>query len=151
MCNVTHKLVVIGQADVMRLLIRKCRMPPTACWSTNKIWLGWDHDCLSEKGVTHSLLSIGQDVMRLQFRHLYNVTHMLLVMVQDVRLCFMKNCNVTHTLVGILGWEDCLAEGHKMPPTCCWPWDKMWWDCISDIYPISLTCCWSWKPSDETP
>ena len=52
-----HKLVVIGQADVMRLPIRK-------------MW-----------NVTYSLLAIGQDAMRLQFRHLCNVTHTLLVMI----------------------------------------------------------------------
>ena len=61
MCNVTHRLLVIGK-DVMRLSVTKCDLQPVGqrkrCDET-----AFHKMC----NVTHKLLVIGKDVMRLPF------------------------------------------------------------------------------------
>ena len=53
--------------------------------------------------VTHFLAVMGQDVIKLHFRKMCNVTHKLLIIGQhasvrftQMRLPFIKMCNVTH-------------------------------------------------------
>ena len=66
MCNITHRLLVIGN-NVMRLTLTKCE-------------------------ITHSLSVIGKDVIRLPLNHkMYSVTHKLAVIGKDImRLPFTK-------------------------------------------------------------
>ena len=81
-----HSLAVGHRKDLMRLPFRRCAMSLTSCWSLEKIW--WD--CCSQNVqchslavghrkrsdettfhkrcyVTHCLLVIGEDLMRLPF------------------------------------------------------------------------------------
>ena len=122
-------------------------MPLTICWSWNKMGLNWllkkvhaTHpllvmtrrwDFLLEIGVitniTHFLLAIGWDVMRLHFRKMCSNTHFLLVICHlmrvpfrtfhsvtdhllvirqdEVRPLFRKTCNITHKLL-VIGKAD---------------------------------------------
>ena len=139
MCNVTHKLLVIGK-DVMRLSFTKCAMSLTTCWSYEKMW--WD--CLSQnvqyhslagghwKGcdetvfhkmcnVTHKLLAIGKDVMRLPFTtcasHSLAVGHRK----RCDETALHKVCNVTHKLL-VIGKDVMRLPFTKMVMslTSCW-------------------------------
>ena len=143
----------------------------TSCWSQDKMW--WY--CLSEKcvmsltncwwqdatgqdvmrlpfrtmcNVTHFLLVIGQDVMGLLFRKMSYVTHQLVVMRQNVmRLPFRKMCNVTHKLSMTRCHRtrcDEIAFQKKWPMTLTsyQAQDKMWWYCLSDKCAMTLTSYW---------
>ncbi len=101
-------------------LSQKCAMSLTPCFRK-----GCDETVFKMCNVTHSLLVIGKDVMRLPVTKVFNVTHSLLVIGNDVirlsftkthmqwshhsqpvginmiRQHFRKMCNVTHSLLVI--------------------------------------------------
>ena len=108
-----------------------------------------DHEAASHKmcNVTHSLLSIGQDAMRLPFAKCgmsltnwkdvmqfhFTKCAMSLTDCWSYQTAFHKMCNhVTHSLLVIrkdvmrLPFTKC-----AMSLTNCWWEDKMWWDCLS--------------------
>lgn len=89
----------------------------------------WDKrwDCLAWKRgtVTHSLLVMGLNVMRLSDRKKGTVTHSLLV----------------------TWWNAIMAMQKKgtQSLTYCWPWYEIWWDCQGKrALRLSLTLYWSW-------
>ena len=87
MSNVTHFLLVIGK-DVMRLPYTRCWMSLTRCWSQEEMW--WD--CLSQNVQCHSLaVGCRKRCDETAFPKMCNVTHFLLVIGKDVmRLPFTK-------------------------------------------------------------
>src|SRR6266576_2249447 len=113
-------LLVIGE-DVMRLPFTKCALLLTSFWSLEKI----SQDCLSQNvqchslavghrkrcdetafhkmcNVTHKLLVIGKDVMRLPSKMIFNVAHILSVIWKRYIEPLLRNiCNVTHILLAI--------------------------------------------------
>jgi len=81
MFNVTHCFLLAIWKDAMRMTFTKCALSLTPCWSQEKKW--WD--CLSKNVQCHSLAANHKkDVMRLPFSKIYNVTHSLLVIGKDV-------------------------------------------------------------------
>ena len=112
MCNVTYKLLVIGK-DLMPFTIVQChsqaighrkRFMPFTNVQCHSQTVGNMKRCDGIAfhkmcNVTHSLLVIGRDVMKLPFMKCVNVTHSLLVIVKDLmRLTSTEIFGVAHIL-----------------------------------------------------
>ena len=192
MCNVTHFLLVIGK-DLMRLPFTKCAIchSPTVghrkrcgdCLSQNmqchSQTVGHSKRCdetafhkMCNTYVTHWLLIIAKDVMRLPFPKcaichshpvydrkdcLYktcNVTHILLVIAKDVmRLPFTK-CAMSLTRCRSYVWKDVMRLPFTkcaMSLTSCWSYEKMWWDCLSPNIQCNSLAVGHRKRCNETP
>ena len=159
MCNVTHKLLVIGQ-NVMRGLFTKWAMSLTCCcWCDEKIFhkfamsltpCWWkeicdERACHKMFNVTDKLLVIGKYLMRTL---LINVQSWCCSLAVGHRkrcdeIAFHKSCNIkAHNLlvrgkVMRLPFTKC-----AMSLTSCWSW-KMWWECLSQnvqCYPPTVIC-----------
>ena len=94
MCNVAHKLLVIGK-DVMLLPLPKSAMSLTSCW-LEKMW--WDY--LSQNVQYHSH-PVGHRRRHDEtaFHQMGNISHLLLVRGKRCdETAFAKMCNVTHLL-----------------------------------------------------
>ena len=130
MCNVTHFLLVKGK-DVMRLPFTKCAISLTNCWSWENMW----SDCLSQN-VQCDSQTVGHRKIcnETAFYKMCNVTHILLVIGEDVtrlpftkcpvaltcysghrqrcdETAFHKMCNVTHKL--LVMWWDCFSQNDQ--------------------------------------
>ena len=95
--------------------------------------------------VTHKLLVIGIDVIRLPFTNMcHNTAHLLLVIHRnrcDVT-ALHKVCNTTHSLLVI--WKDVIRLPFtkcEMPLTTYQSYKKMC--CLSQMCAMPLTSCWS--------
>jgi hypothetical protein len=111
MCAVTHRLLVIGK-DVMRLPFTKPVMSLTSCWSSEKMW--WDCFSPNVQYYSHKLLVIGKDGVS---QNLY--CHSLPVGQRKknmMKLPFDKICNVTHTLL-VIGKVVMRLPSIKIPIT----------------------------------
>ncbi len=185
MCNVTHNLLVIRKDDI-RLPLTTCAISLTACLSYANMW--WDSlsqnvqchhslavvigkDVISLTGfhqicnVTHNLLVIGKDVIRLPFTkcamsltfcwswiidvmtQICNITYSLLVIAKDVmRICiFHKICNITDSL--LVREKDVMrlpfsqnVQCHSLPVGHRKRCD---WTSFHTSYAMPLTSCWS--------
>ena len=109
MCNITHNLSVIGK-DVMRLSFTKCAMMSlTSCRSLEKMW----RDCLSQNVQYHSLpVGHRKRCDETAFHTMCHVTHLLLVIGTDVMRLPFTGCAMS--LTNCWSWEkmwwDCLAQ-----------------------------------------
>ncbi len=123
MCNVTHKLSVIGcdetpftkypiiVAHKLLVIGKDCLSWNVQCHShpvSNRVW--WDYPL--QRVQWHSLpVGHSKQCNETAFHKMGTATHLLLVIGKDVRkLPFTK---------------------YLMSLTSCWSWEKMWWDCAS--------------------
>ena len=110
MCNATHFLLVIAK-NVMFLPLTKCATSLTAVWwSEEKMW--WD--CLSPNVQCNSLpVSHRKRCDEAAFHKICNVTHKLLVIAKDVMRLPFTTCTMSLTSFG--NREDVM----RLPFTKC--------------------------------
>ena len=149
---VTYLLLVGIEKDVMRLPhFTKCAMSLTNCWSY--VWKDVMRLPLRKCAITHLLLVIGKDMVRLPFRnvqcHSLPVGHMK----QCDETAFQRLCNVTHLLLVIHRKrcdETAIQTMYNVPHLLL----VIGKDVIRLPFrkcAMLLTSCWpSWKICDET-